>query len=388
MLKNLLSRLKVFCANSQYGCKEAISFESLQKHEEECNAHFNEMIECDKGCGFEFVRKNPEAHGCLLKLRQKVVGLEQKLKLSQNSNIKLRSRSKQRKFYRGIILKQNKEIEELTKAYSTNQNCVKEKLEGMASLLNDLQTLKSPAVGSTTNGQTFRDFFVPDSDSSDSYSDDTPDDDTINPLPGTSSGTKQQPMPLKRPLKSSDLASTANSAMLGPYYVPDSDSSDSDSSSSDSCYTPDRRDALATPELRPSSPTREQSPVLQRGTVMRRGTPRRLLPGVTVELLSSPTPGRGALATRPPRTYSAIRERSPILGTFRPLLTVTRMDTSSTSSGMRIADVTEESLSSPTRGVTDDTNDERNPAPTTSSRNLRQSRRNPSNRGNGKKLKK
>ena len=68
IVRNMLSRLKVSCDNSSFGCTATVRLETLQSHLEQCEHNPKRMIPCEKGCSLTVPFDEMEHHSCIEQL--------------------------------------------------------------------------------------------------------------------------------------------------------------------------------------------------------------------------------------------------------------------------------------------------------------------------------
>ncbi len=68
IVRNMLSRLRVSCDNSSFGCTVTVRLEVLQSHLEHCEHNPKRMVPCEKGCGLTVPFDEMELHNCIEQL--------------------------------------------------------------------------------------------------------------------------------------------------------------------------------------------------------------------------------------------------------------------------------------------------------------------------------
>ncbi|XP_025418474.1 E3 ubiquitin-protein ligase NRDP1 [Sipha flava] len=79
ILKNLLSRLYIFCENSNFGCNSVVKLDSLDSHLTECEYNPKRPFPCEQGCGLIIPKDEHKDHNCVKELRELVQKQNQKI---------------------------------------------------------------------------------------------------------------------------------------------------------------------------------------------------------------------------------------------------------------------------------------------------------------------
>ncbi|ESN90684.1 hypothetical protein HELRODRAFT_185223 [Helobdella robusta] len=90
ILRNLLSRLKITCNNSELGCPEMLKLDSLPAHLLECDFNPKKPVTCDKGCGLTMAKDELAEHNCIKDLRNLVQQQQQQISILQKEANDLR----------------------------------------------------------------------------------------------------------------------------------------------------------------------------------------------------------------------------------------------------------------------------------------------------------
>lgn len=77
--KALLSRLKIKCEYTEYGCSQVVTVASLPDHVKVCNFNPEELIECKNGCAKLYPRKHliRSKHNCIKELQSLIQNQQQ-----------------------------------------------------------------------------------------------------------------------------------------------------------------------------------------------------------------------------------------------------------------------------------------------------------------------
>lgn len=84
ILKNLLSKLKITCDHTAFGCTSYVRLENLNHHSQECEFNPKKPVICNLGCEILIAKDELKSHNCIKELR-KVID-DQQSKINQLSN--------------------------------------------------------------------------------------------------------------------------------------------------------------------------------------------------------------------------------------------------------------------------------------------------------------
>lgn len=69
ILRNLLSRLKITCSNSELGCQMILKMDTLQAHLQECDFNPKKPVTCNRGCDLTMPKDKFNNHDCITELK-------------------------------------------------------------------------------------------------------------------------------------------------------------------------------------------------------------------------------------------------------------------------------------------------------------------------------
>lgn len=90
ILRNLLSRLKIKCENSQFGCATIVRLDGLSAHMNQCQYNPKRPVSCDKGCGCTVPLDELPQHNCVNVLRKLIDAQSDTIKMLSAEVVALR----------------------------------------------------------------------------------------------------------------------------------------------------------------------------------------------------------------------------------------------------------------------------------------------------------
>ncbi|GAB6032174.1 E3 ubiquitin-protein ligase NRDP1 [Chamberlinius hualienensis] len=79
ILRNLLSRLTIYCDNATHGCNVVVKLDMLKSHLEDCEHNPKKPVLCEQGCGAVVPKDELKDHNCIHQLRSVIQCQQHKL---------------------------------------------------------------------------------------------------------------------------------------------------------------------------------------------------------------------------------------------------------------------------------------------------------------------
>jgi E3 ubiquitin-protein ligase NRDP1 len=68
-MRNILSKLKIACDNTVFGCSARVRLDNLMSHLSVCEYNLKQPVTCEQGCGLEIPKNELPNHNCIKHLR-------------------------------------------------------------------------------------------------------------------------------------------------------------------------------------------------------------------------------------------------------------------------------------------------------------------------------